>query len=209
MNIVLIGKPGSGKGTISDRLKSFGFAQLSTGDLLRQEINTGSELGKEIQNLLAHGKFASDEIIFNIVDNFTHGQSNVLFDGYPRNIKQAHEAEKLIDKVIFLETDDNLIMERLSNRFLHAPSGRSYNLKTMPPKNAGVDDVTGEPLTQRDDDKPEVIKKRLAIFQEITMPVYDYYKTIKPTLVVDSAIDLDEQLNQIKEFLGLQKKFKP
>ncbi|NCQ51655.1 nucleoside monophosphate kinase [archaeon] len=208
MNILLIGKPGAGKGTITKLLEENGeFLQLSTGDLLRMEITTGSELGKEIDELLKQGKFASDEIIFKIVGNFLADNSSksIIFDGFPRNLKQAKSCFDngvIFDKVFLIDVEDDILAERVINRRVHAKSGRVYNLKTMPPKVEGLDDVTGEPLMQRNDDRPEILERRLEAYKEQTQPILEYlkFKGID-VLNINGVALIDDQISQVRREL--------
>jgi adenylate kinase len=208
MNILFVGKPGSGKGTITQNLLDDGFLQLSTGDLLRKEAKTGSDLATEINERLAQGKFASDETIFKVVEKFlkeNEGKS-IIFDGFPRNVEQArHCLEKglVFDHVFEIDVTDELVKERIVNRRIHQPSGRVYNTKTMPPKVEGIDDVTGEPLTHRHDDKLEVLDQRLADYRNLTAPVIDFLKhNGLPIIHVDGSDNLDNQLSVVKSELS-------
>lgn len=208
MNILFVGKPGSGKGTITQNLLDDGFLQLSTGDLLRKEAKTGSDLAAEINERLAQGKFASDETIFKVVEKFlkeNEGKS-IIFDGFPRNVEQArHCLEKglVFDHIFEIDVSDDLVKERIVNRRIHQPSGRVYNIKTMPPKVEGVDDVTGELLTHRHDDKLEVLDHRLADYKNLTAPVIDFLKTNGFSVIrVDGSTELDSQLSQVKSSLN-------
>lgn len=208
MNILFVGKPGSGKGTITQNLLDDGFLQLSTGDLLRKEAKTGSDLATEINERLAQGKFASDETIFKVVEKFlkeNEGKS-IIFDGFPRNVEQArHCLEKglVFDHVFEIDVTDELVKERIVNRRIHQPSGRVYNTKTMPPKVEGIDDVTGEPLTHRHDDKLEVLDQRLADYRNLTAPVIDFLKDNGlPIIHVDGSDNLDNQLSVVKSELS-------
>lgn len=217
MNILFIGKPGSGKGTITQNLLEDGFLQLSTGDLLRNEIESGSQRGKEIDALTKVGKFASDEVIFEIVGKFLSENSDksIIFDGFPRNLKQAQsclENGMVFDKIFLIEVSDEKVKERIVNRRVHLPSGRVYNLATLPPKVEGKDDVTGEPLTHRKDDRQEVLDGRLKNYYELTAPIIGFLKEKGYEIeVIDGLKPLEEQIQQVKS--GLQttsnKKLKP
>lgn len=181
MNILLIGKPASGKGTFSKALHDADFVQLSTGDLLRNEIKLETKLGKEIDLLLKDGGFATDEIIFTLVDKFMNENKDkqIIFDGFPRNIAQTKECIKrgiVFDKIIEIDAPDELVKERIVYRRVHPASGRVYNIKTLPPKVEGLDDVTGEALVQRNDDRPEVMEQRLKNYVTLTQPIIGYLK---------------------------------
>lgn len=214
MNILLIGKPGAGKGTITKILENEGFIQLSTGDLLRSEIATGSEMGKEIDQLLLDGKFATDEMIFKMVDNFlaVNSDKSTIFDGFPRNLKQTKtcfDNGLHFDKIFFLSVEDSLLEERIVNRRVHASSGRVYNLKTMPPKVEGKDDVTGEELVQRNDDKPEILRNRLQTYKEQTEPILEYLKFKGMDIVeIDATAPIEEQVTSVKKELKSSSKIK-
>lgn len=209
MYILFIGKPGSGKGTISQRLKDEGFIQLSTGDLLRDEVASGSKLGQEIDALLKQGKFASDETVLSMVKNYLdkNKDNHIIFDGFPRNLSQAKTITQegiKFDAVIHLNASDEMVHERICNRWIHKPSGRVYNVKTLPPKVAFKDDETGEDLVQRHDDKPEVIADRLIKYKEATFPVLAFYQNEQnvPTLELDAEnTTIAEQLKAVKSFL--------
>ena len=212
MNILFIGKPGSGKGTLSQRLSDAGFTQLSTGDLLREEIKSGSEQGKGIQKLIDQGKFASDQTIFEVVAHWIDQQKqdvNIILDGFPRNMAQMNALLASdpplvkIDGVVHFECSDEVISKRLAGRLIHAPSGRIYHQDTLKPKVAGYDDITGEPLTKRPDDKPDIIEDRLALYQKVTAPVLT--RAIEaniPSLTLDADMMIEAQKNEILDFCG-------
>ena len=214
MNILFLGKPGSGKGTITKRLEKDGFLHLSTGDLLRVERDKGTELGKEIGLLIDKGNFVSDAMIFNLVDNFLEDNKgrNIIFDGFPRNLAQSQkciEKNIIFEKVVVIEVPDELIKERIINRRVHTASGRVYNVKTLPPIVDGIDDLSGEPLIHRDDDKEEVIQKRLEIYKNVTEPISQFleaknYKIIK----VNGTQEISKQVEIIRENLLKPIKFK-
>lgn len=213
MNILLLGKPGSGKGSVTQRLIDQGFLQLSTGDLLRNEVDSGSDLGVEIA-ALEPGKFASDEMIFTLVNKFLEKNAgkSIIFDGFPRNVSQTETCLNtgiVFDKVVSLEVSDEKIKERIVNRRVHQPSGRIYNIITMPPLVDGIDDITGEPLTHRKDDKLEVLDKRLLNFRELTQPIVGLLEN-KGYIIhtINGEIPLEEQVDKVKELIGLRKSTK-
>lgn len=203
MNVFIIGKPGSGKGTITQELLDKGFVQLSTGDLLRQEQALGTEDGVQITELLAQGQFAPDALIFRLVDKFLkeNASKNVIFDGFPRNVVQFDtclEQGIVFDRIIELEVPNELIRERIVNRRVHVASGRIYNIKTKPPKVDGVDDVTGEPLLHRADDTAEAVDKRLHNYETLTSPILAKLHAMGATIhKVDGASPLTDQHRQV------------
>ena len=183
MNIILLGPPGVGKGTQAKNIEQhFHIPQISTGDLLRGAIQSNSEMSATLKKTLETGALVSDEVISEILkQRVTEADCNngFMLDGFPRTIGQANALKKFginIDCVIEITLDDAAIIKRLSGRYIHASSGRTYHNINKPPKVPGKDDITGEPLTQRSDDKPEVIKKRLAVYYSQTAPLVEYYQ---------------------------------
>ena len=183
MRLMLLGCPGAGKGTQALLLmKKFNIPQISTGDMLRSAIASGTELGMSAKQIMDAGQLVSDDIINALVverldqPDCTNG---FLLDGYPRTIPQAQalrDTNIKIDHVIEIAVDDEEIVKRISGRRVHVASGRVYHVELNPPKVAGMDDETGEPLIHRDDDREEIIRNRLAVYKEKTAPLIDYYK---------------------------------
>ena len=183
MRLILLGPPGAGKGTQAGFITAaFGIPQISTGDMLRAAIKAGTELGKMAKQVMDEGKLVSDDIIIGLVKERLKQPdcaNGYLFDGFPRTIPQAQalrDSGIRLDHVVELQVPDSAIIERMSGRRVHQPSGRSYHIRFNPPKVEGKDDLTGEPLTQRDDDREEVVRKRLDVYQQQTRPLVDYYQ---------------------------------
>lgn len=182
MRLILLGAPGAGKGTQAAFIcQKFGIPQISTGDMLRAAVKAGTPLGLEAKKVMDAGGLVSDDIIIGLVKERIAQPDcaqGFLFDGFPRTIPQA-EAMKTagvkIDYVLEIDVPDEAIIERMSGRRVHAASGRTYHVKFNPPKVDGKDDVTGEALIQRDDDKEETVRKRLAVYHSQTRPLVDYY----------------------------------
>jgi adenylate kinase len=182
MRIILLGSPGSGKGTqaqfITERFK---IPQISTGDMLRAAVREGTPLGIEAKKVMDAGGLVSDDIILGLIkERITLPDCNngFLLDGFPRTIAQAEGLMALgvvIDQVIEIVVEDEDIVKRMSGRRVHPGSGRTYHIEFNPPKTEGVDDVTGEPLIQRDDDKEETVRKRLSVYHEQTKPLVGFY----------------------------------
>ena len=182
MRLILLGAPGAGKGTQAAFLKEhFGIPQISTGDMLRAAVKAGTPLGIEAKKVMDAGGLVSDDIIIGLVkDRLLESDcaKGYLFDGFPRTIPQADamkSAGVAIDYVIEVDVPEEEIIERMSGRRVHLTSGRTYHVRFNPPKQEGLDDVTGEPLVQRDDDKEETVRKRLSVYREQTRPLVDYY----------------------------------
>jgi adenylate kinase len=182
MRLILLGAPGAGKGTQAAFLcQKYGIPQVSTGDMLRAAVKAGTPLGLAAKKVMDSGALVSDEIIIGLVKERIAQPDcakGFLFDGFPRTIAQADAMKAAgvkLDFVLEIDVPDAAIIERMSGRLFHVPSGRSYHVKFNPPKAAGRDDVTGEPLIQRDDDKEATVRKRLEVYQAQTRPLVEYY----------------------------------
>ncbi len=182
MKLILLGPPGAGKGTQANFIKEkFGIPQISTGDMLRAAIKAGEPLGLEAQKAMNAGGLVSDDIIIGLVKNRLKSpdcQAGYLFDGFPRTIAQADamkDAGVAIDFVLEINVPDSEIINRMSGRRVHLASGRTYHIQFNPPKVADRDDVTGEPLIQRDDDREATVLKRLEVYHQQTSTLVDYY----------------------------------
>jgi adenylate kinase len=182
MRLILLGAPGAGKGTQATFIcQRYGIPQISTGDMLRAAVKAGTPLGVAAKKVMDSGGLVSDEIIIGLVKERIAQPDcagGFLFDGFPRTIPQADAMKAAgvrLDVVLEIDVPDAAIIERMSGRRAHLPSGRTYHVKFNPPKVEGRDDVTGEPLIQRDDDKEETVRKRLEVYQRQTRPLVDYY----------------------------------
>ncbi len=182
MRLILLGGPGAGKGTQAGYIKEkYGIPQISTGDMLRTHVKNGTELGIAAKKIMDSGALVSDDIIIGMVkQRITESDcaNGFLFDGFPRTIPQADAMKSAgikLDYVVEIAVDDAEIIERMSGRRVHLPSGRTYHVKFNPPKVAGKDDVTGEDLIQRDDDKEATVKTRLDVYHVQTEPLVNYY----------------------------------
>ena len=182
MRLILLGPPGAGKGTQATTIcKAYGIPQISTGDMLRAAVKAGTPLGLAAKKVMDAGSLVSDDIIIGLVKERIAQpdcSNGFLFDGFPRTIPQAEALKTAgvkIDVVLEIDVPDASIIERMSGRRVHVSSGRTYHVKFNPPKAAGKDDITGEPLIQREDDKEETVRKRLDIYQGQTRPLVEYY----------------------------------
>lgn len=186
MRIILLGPPGAGKGTQAKFVtETFGIPQISTGDMLRAAIKEGTELGLKVKDIMASGGLVSDDLIIALVRERIEQPDCVngfLFDGFPRTIPQAEalvESGVKIDRVVEIHVEDEEIVTRLSGRRVHEASGRVYHVTNNPPKQEGLDDVTGEPLVQREDDTEATVRNRLNVYHEQTRPLVDFYQQLQ------------------------------
>lgn len=185
MRIILLGAPGAGKGTQAAFLtEKYGIPQISTGDMLRAAVKAGTELGKRVQAVMASGGLVTDEIIISLVKERIRQddcRNGFLFDGFPRTIPQAQamlDSGVDIDVVLEIHVSDEEIVKRMSGRRVHLDSGRVYHVINNPPRIEGKDDVTGEPLLQREDDREETVRKRLQVYHDQTEPLVAFYKNL-------------------------------
>jgi adenylate kinase len=203
--LILLGPPGAGKGTQADLLcKEFNIPKISTGDMLREAIANQTDLGKEVSSILDSGALVSDEIIGSLLEERLSNDdcaNGYLLDGVPRTLGQASILEKMgieFTNVIEIKVDDEVIVNRMSGRRVHPQSGRNYHVDFNPPKKEGVDDLTNEPLIQREDDKPETVLKRLDVYHEETKPLSDFYKKVSDGgLLVYSSIDGSKSVSEV------------
>jgi adenylate kinase len=183
VRLILLGPPGAGKGTQANFIREkYGIPQISTGDMLRAAIKAGTPLGKECRKVMDAGELVSDDIIMDLVKERLKQpdcKRGYLFDGFPRTIPQAKalkEAGVAIDYVLEIDVPDEEIITRMSGRRVHPGSGRVYHVKFNPPKAEERDDVSGEPLVQRDDDKEETVRQRLEVYRKQTRPLIEHYQ---------------------------------
>ena len=213
MKIILLGPPGAGKGTQAEIIcKNFSIPHISTGDMLRESIANETATGKIAKEIMDAGNLVPDDVIVSMVKERIKKEdcrNGFLFDGFPRTIPQADALENkeiFVNVVLELTLKDELIINRMSGRRVHQPSGRSYHLEFNPPEKDGVDDVTGEPLIQRDDDKPETVKNRLEVYWEQTNPLIVYYrsKSVQTDLKyieIDGSKSMEKVSSQIQAAL--------
>ena len=210
-NIILMGPPGAGKGTLAKQLISLGLAHISTGDMFREAIKAGTELGKLADNYIKHGDLVPDEVTIGLVkerlskDDCANGY---LLDGFPRTLPQAEALEKLskeinrpIETVINLECDDQELLRRISGRRVCKNCGAPYHIDTMKPKIAGICDICGGPLYQRNDDNEEAMKVRLAHYLHETKPLLDFYQDKGLLTSFDSLMGSQKLFDEIAKFL--------
>lgn len=204
MNIIIFGAPGSGKGTQAEMLsKHYGLVKISLGDILREEVKKNSSLGNQVKSYMEKGELVPDNVVFeviekNIIDN------NFILDGYPRNISQArmltdrfNKKNIDLDAFVYLDVDASTVIKRLSARRICRKCGANYHLENMPPQRDNLCDVCGDELVQRDDDKPEVIEKRWAVFTKESKVLCDYYKELGKLVVIDGGNDKDTVFKDI------------
>ena len=183
MRLILLGGPGAGKGTQANYIKeNYRIPQISTGDMLRAAVKAGTELGLKAKGYMDSGGLVPDDVIIGLVKERIKEadcEKGFLFDGFPRTIPQADAMKAAgvpIDAVVDIDVPDQEIIKRMSGRRVHLASGRTYHVVFNPPREEGKDDVTGEPLIQREDDKEETVRKRLEVYHNQTEPLIDYYK---------------------------------
>lgn len=217
MNIILLGAPGSGKGTQAEMLsQTYGMPHISTGDILREEVMKGASLGEKVKVYMNKGELVPDELVIEILKNRLQEpdcKEGFILDGFPRTLKQAKALDKIlseisleIDAVLYIDVADEEIIRRLSLRRTCKLCGRVYNLYYNPPKHDEKCDICGGELFIRNDDKPEVLKRRLKVFNEETKPLIDYYKEKRLLVRINGMGPIDQVFHQIVKKLGLKKR---
>ena len=210
MNLILLGMPGAGKGTQAEIIqRKQGIANVSTGAMMREVSRADTDLAKKVQEYLSSGRLVPDDIIIEmLVERISQSdcENGFLLDGFPRNLDQAKaldEAKIEINLILFLKISEKEIIERMSGRRVHLPSGRSYHIAHNPPKVDGKDDLTGETLIQREDDHPDVIKKRLQVYYDETEPLLSFYRQKDISFYeVDASKALEEVTQDIHKIIS-------
>ena len=208
MNIILFGSPGSGKGTQALLLADFlGIRKISLGDILREEVKKGSNLGEEVKSYMERGALVSDELVSRVVEE-NIDKRGFLLDGYPRNLNQAEKLDEILNKnnsdingVIYLDIDEQTIVNRLSKRRVCKSCGANYSLTNKPAKNEDICDRCGSELTQRSDDDPEVIKSRWQVFSQEADKILNFYQKKDKLVKVDGRGEIKEVFERIKKEL--------
>ncbi len=202
MKIILLGPPGSGKGTIAKKLvQDFKLNHISSGDVFREEIGNKTALGREVQQVIEQGKLVSDRLTTELIKPRLIKKDNYILDGFPRTVAQAESiADQGISLVLLIDVPDKTVVERITLRRI-CPDGHIYHLKYIPPKKEGFCDLDGKPLLQRKDDTEEVVKKRLKAYHKQTKPLIDYYKRKKLLKTVGGAQQQEEVYRSVKKAL--------
>ena len=206
MNLVFLGPPGAGKGTQAKALEErFGYRQISTGDILRANVREGTPLGVEAKGYMDRGELVPDDLIIRMMEPVLDAPGDVILDGFPRTVAQAEALDDLLRRkqksarAVLFDVDTGVLTDRLTGRWTHAASGRTYHVRHNPPKVAGRDDLTGEALTQRPDDTEATIRTRLGEYERQTAPLVEYYRD--PSAPRLARIDALEPIDVVTEQL--------
>lgn len=203
MKLILLGPPGSGKGTVSERLeKDFKLLHVSAGELLREEVRKETTIGKEIKKYIEKGELVPNKFVVEMIKLEIGRRDDYILDGFPRSVDQAKLIDDLkINLVIYLEVPEEMIIERFAGRRTCSKGNHGYHLKYLPPKKKGICDIDGSPLVQRKDDKPEVIKERFRIYYKETKPLINYYKKKGILKTVDGTPAPEIVYSNVKKLL--------
>ncbi|MBI2103220.1 nucleoside monophosphate kinase [Candidatus Woesearchaeota archaeon] len=205
MKLIILGPPGSGKGTVSERLEQeFGFLNVSAGELLRKEAAKKTVNALKIKRTIEAGKLVPNHIVVDMIKKHVKNKRKYLLDGFPRSREQAEAIEDLkIEKVLNLDVKEEVVIERLAGRRVCSQGHHGYHIKYLPPKKAGICDVDGSPLIQRKDDVPSIIKERFKIYHSETEPVAEYYRKKKILLTIDGSGSPEEVYRNVKKALQI------
>jgi adenylate kinase len=215
MRLILLGPPGAGKGTQAQILQQrFGAKQISTGDILRENRNKGTELGKLAESYMVSGALVPDEVMIKMIEaELQKLDGGFIMDGFPRTVAQAEAFDALLeqhktplDAVVLFNADRDTLFTRLTARWTNPRNGRSYNTATNPPRVAGIDDEDGGPLVQREDDKPETVTKRLDVYERQTAPLIDYYRKTGKLVEIDALKSVSDVTNELVSKLQHQER---
>lgn len=203
MKIILLGAPGSGKGTVAEKLeKDFNLKHLSAGELLREEVKKETTIGKDIKKIIEKGNLVPDQFVVELIKLEVKGKDGYILDGFPRSIKQAEAIEEQeIDAAIYLEVPEEVIVERLSGRRVCETGEHGYHIKYLPPKKEGICDHDGTKLVRRKDDDPEIIKERFSVYHKTTEPLVSHYKDKGILKTVDGSLSPEAVYEAVKEVI--------
>ncbi|MHA1268320.1 MAG: adenylate kinase [Candidatus Helarchaeota archaeon] len=207
MRLIFLGLPGAGKGTQAEKVRNkFNIPQISTGDILRENVRLGTDLGKKAASYMNEGKLVPDDVIIDMIKNRLSAddcKNGFILDGFPRTIKQANELENItsIDKVIFFDVPTEVLVERLSGRRSCKNCNAVYHIKFNPPKQPNVCDKCGSELYQREDDKDETVRKRIDAYNSQTKPLIEYYKNKSILITIDGSKPINEISSDIEKIL--------
>ncbi len=210
MILVFLGPPGAGKGTQAKRLaEEFGFKHLSTGDILREAIRKGTPLGRKAKEYIERGELVPDDLMIALIEEVLPEEGGVILDGFPRTITQAEALDQMLERkglklsrAILFDVDDDVVVERLSGRRVCPNCGAVYHIKYRPPKNDEICDICGAQLVQREDDREEVVRRRLEVYRKQTAPLIDYYETKGILIRLDATKDIEEVYQELKRVLN-------